>query len=1207
MVLLLQLLLLVAGYTVILLKRSILDGRSTCSDVVTYDKHSCWLPAKFNRTIWLIVDALRYDFVDPSSKDGATNPFHHHQMPFIAQLLSSSPQQAKLFRFMADSPTATFQRIKALATGTIPAFIEVSDNFGGAVVNEDNLIEQHVNNARNVTFLGDDTWLELFPNHFNRHFEAPSFDIKDLDTVDNAVIEKIYLELERKDWSLLLAHCLGVDHCGHRYGPDHIEMSRKLRQMDELVKNITSVMQEDTLLVVMGDHGMTRSGDHGGDSQMETEAALFVYANKNFAPELDINSLGEKVDQVDLVPTLSLLLDLPIPFSNLGQVIEQLVDHNVLVKAVQLNAVQMIRYAQQYMANGGGLEPAIQDQLSKTIWQFENTNTDPSDTYNTLAANRAVIHSIKTLLRSSLNKFEVALALVGLLCALETLIFHLYLVAVISTVSIGQCMFRSAVLLLQMSVYFGDGRNGDVLVFLLLTTLLSAIYYLLLLFVHIISCQKNVLSSKFVCVLVTITFHSASYFSNSFVIYEQDVVRYMLQLLLSYVFVKYLVQNRRTKQPCNSSLLSRLLWRRQNWIASIALLFCMFSLRAGKWFELCREEHVDCVTDATYWGSLAQDDNQLRFGRLVLSFTMMCICNYLLQSDLFGLRSPTSSKSPTIYLTSAISWPMIMIIVIHWLCETLPHSSQADLILLASQRSAQLVYLITFLHTLFTICFSHDSKEALQTHKHMLFLVLSMILGEQMAISFTLLATTCLFAEVFLREDSVLQPLFLYLFSQHSFFALGHQATLTSIPWKAAFVGVPGNLLAVTSVTAVVLVGCCAAGLLHRRHLMFFKIFAPKFVFEAISFLQAMSIPKSVEKQKKGVHGFVRSLKTAFHKIWKEKSSKNSASECHIEGAAMTTDIQKKKKASSKERSKKAKKSNAFRCSLKSNIRRTRLNEAEARKRSCEDTFNSIEAKVESLSDKLIKKSVKKIVKAAQPQKPIWTTYPDLSRLFDFVHVEIRLHFGDRRLSNSSKQAVIGFLLCLLQHHVLWAVRRKQNDEIKLEDVSVSDFLHLLEAIYPSIHTGRVTAERVESLLHMANLYQVDIVTERCVEYLKKRIWYGRPEFVAEMLFWAQKYDLPHLTDHCLKHHFKSFDDVKKMKETEEFKLLMEKPSRRFLLSSLSKISFQPSERSKFWRAIASSKKSDISSRKSSMPAAESCKNLSPAEQLHQSKHEQDH
>ena len=30
--------------------------------------------------------------------------------------------------------------------------------------------------------------------------------------------------------------------------------------------------------MVFGDHGMTRTGDHGGDSQDELEAALFVYS-----------------------------------------------------------------------------------------------------------------------------------------------------------------------------------------------------------------------------------------------------------------------------------------------------------------------------------------------------------------------------------------------------------------------------------------------------------------------------------------------------------------------------------------------------------------------------------------------------------------------------------------------------------------------------------------------------------------------------------------------------------------------------------------------------------------------------------------------------------------------------------------------------------------------------------------------------------------
>lgn len=43
-------------------------------------------------------------------------------------------------------------------------------------------------------------------------------------------------------------------------------------------RNVTKHIKEDTILFVMGDHGMTRTGDHGGDSREELEAALFVYS-----------------------------------------------------------------------------------------------------------------------------------------------------------------------------------------------------------------------------------------------------------------------------------------------------------------------------------------------------------------------------------------------------------------------------------------------------------------------------------------------------------------------------------------------------------------------------------------------------------------------------------------------------------------------------------------------------------------------------------------------------------------------------------------------------------------------------------------------------------------------------------------------------------------------------------------------------------------
>ena len=84
--------------------------------------------------------------------------------------------------------------------------------------------------------MGDDTWLDLYPNYFKRAFPYPSFDVKDLDTVDNGVVNHLVPELNNNDWDVIIAHFLGVDHCGHRYGPDHPEMKRKLSQMDSVVR-----------------------------------------------------------------------------------------------------------------------------------------------------------------------------------------------------------------------------------------------------------------------------------------------------------------------------------------------------------------------------------------------------------------------------------------------------------------------------------------------------------------------------------------------------------------------------------------------------------------------------------------------------------------------------------------------------------------------------------------------------------------------------------------------------------------------------------------------------------------------------------------------------------------------------------------------------------------------------------------------------------
>lgn len=60
-------------------------------------------------------------------------------------------------------------------------------------------------------------------------------------------IEKLLpKEIAKDGWNLIVAHFLGVDHAGHRYGPFHSEMGRKLLEMNEIIKQITEQIDNST-------------------------------------------------------------------------------------------------------------------------------------------------------------------------------------------------------------------------------------------------------------------------------------------------------------------------------------------------------------------------------------------------------------------------------------------------------------------------------------------------------------------------------------------------------------------------------------------------------------------------------------------------------------------------------------------------------------------------------------------------------------------------------------------------------------------------------------------------------------------------------------------------------------------------------------------------------------------------------------------------
>jgi phosphatidylinositol glycan class O len=112
---------------------------------------------------------------------------YQNKLPIINDLLKRDPDHARLLKFIADPPTTTLQRLKGITTGSLPTFIDMGSNFATPEINEDNVIDQIVTNNRTAIFLGDSTWTELFPKRFKRTFPYPSFNIHDLDSVDNGM------------------------------------------------------------------------------------------------------------------------------------------------------------------------------------------------------------------------------------------------------------------------------------------------------------------------------------------------------------------------------------------------------------------------------------------------------------------------------------------------------------------------------------------------------------------------------------------------------------------------------------------------------------------------------------------------------------------------------------------------------------------------------------------------------------------------------------------------------------------------------------------------------------------------------------------------------------------------------------------------------------------------------------------------------------
>ncbi|KAL3721795.1 hypothetical protein ACJRO7_034178 [Eucalyptus globulus] len=373
----------------------------------------------FDRLILMVVDGLPAEFV-LGRDDKPPREAFVEAMPYTQSLLANG--FAVGYHAKAAPPTVTMPCLKAMVSGAIGGFLDVALNFNTQALQDDNIIGQFFRTGRKMVMHGDDTWLKLFPGSFIRHDGVSSFFVKDTVQVDQNVSRHLDEELCRDDWDLLILHYLGLDHVGHLGGRNSFLMGPKLKEMDEVIEMIHQSSLRDkknhqtgTLLVIVSDHGMTESGNHGGSSFEETDSlAVFVDLGDHTLDHA--SATDNSANQIDIAATVALLFNVPIPKNNIGVVIPHALNFMTdaeKMRALELNSWQLLRLLQAQLSGLPCEHVLVEENTGDTKSVVTECGGNIEQVFCCLYQNAAVLHrswKFKRIFVSNIEDYKSAAA-----------------------------------------------------------------------------------------------------------------------------------------------------------------------------------------------------------------------------------------------------------------------------------------------------------------------------------------------------------------------------------------------------------------------------------------------------------------------------------------------------------------------------------------------------------------------------------------------------------------------------------------------------------------------------------------------------------------------------------------------------------------------------------------------------------------------------
>lgn len=398
---------------------------------------------------------------------------------------------------------------------------------------------------------------------------------------------------------------------------------------------------------------------------------------------------------------------------------------------------------------------------------------------------------IQSLFRSSLNEYDEPLALMGLLSMVDTLLFLFNLLLARersgheekASFPTAALVFRSAIFLLQLAAYYSPAGRGemtdrrDASTALLLVLASSASYQLLQAALQLPTLLSQNLSITGGWCIALVVFHSLSFLSNSYILYEADFTEFALQFTVLASLYADLKRSRIPKRGIFANLRANHQWHKI--IARHAA--CMGVLRAGKFFQTCREEQVSCLPDSVWSSKNTGAGAGTSRATTATALSIMCLNLFTYYSN---RRTAYSGETSTAFY-KLLSWAMTIAVNIHWLCELIP--PQHELFTTGSRRSALLVYALFLAQLAWRVVVNRRDGRVLQWLTATLPIVLSMILGSFLTPSLMLLIIAL---ELWSSEENevhsgrkcVTEAFFISTLSSYSFYALGHQSTFTAIP-----------------------------------------------------------------------------------------------------------------------------------------------------------------------------------------------------------------------------------------------------------------------------------------------------------------------------------------------------------------------------------------------------------------------------------------